>query len=397
MPARTGVRREGRGELPDLIGEIYEAACAPERWTAVLGRVAELTDARTASLLYNDHQSPAANAVFHWGIPPATVKAYLEHYAARDPFYRYTAERVPVGEVVAQNLLIPDPGERRALAGDFYRFMTEHGIYHIAGANLFVDESRIGAITVHRPREWPTWTAHEIHRLQPLIPHFQRAFRIHRQLVDLRAREASLFAMLDSLVTAVILLDRFGRMLYRNPPAESLLREHPAILIRGKKLRPAAAAQADAFQAMIRDVLEAEPGAVCGVRRAMGLRCPLGGAPLPVLAVPIHATGLPIGSRQIGEEVKAALFLSDPDRPSAISPEALGAVYDLSPAEARIAVLLANGYTAEQIAEAAGVSLATVRSQIRAAFRKTGVARQPELVRLVLASPFAQVSGLGSP
>jgi DNA-binding CsgD family transcriptional regulator len=59
-------------------------------------------------------------------------------------------------------------------------------------------------------------------------------------------------------------------------------------------------------------------------------------------------------------------------------------LYQLTPKESEIAALLAIGQTLEEIATANGVTEATVRTQLRAIFAKTGTSRQAGLVRLAL-------------
>ena len=49
---------------------------------------------------------------------------------------------------------------------------------------------------------------------------------------------------------------------------------------------------------------------------------------------------------------------------------------------------LANGMSLKEVAQAYGTSTNTVRVQLQAVFRKTGVNRQVDLVRLFLAGPF---------
>ena len=59
-------------------------------------------------------------------------------------------------------------------------------------------------------------------------------------------------------------------------------------------------------------------------------------------------------------------------------------LFRLTPAEARLAGLLAEGYVLKEAADHLGVTIATVRSQRKQGFQKTGASRQSELVRLVL-------------
>lgn len=58
-------------------------------------------------------------------------------------------------------------------------------------------------------------------------------------------------------------------------------------------------------------------------------------------------------------------------------------LFDLTPAEARVARLIAAGRSVDEIARASSTSELTVRTQLRAIFSKTGVQRQAQLVRLL--------------
>lgn len=58
-------------------------------------------------------------------------------------------------------------------------------------------------------------------------------------------------------------------------------------------------------------------------------------------------------------------------------------LFQLSPAEQRLAELLAQQLSPEACAERLNVSINTVRSQLRALFRKTDTSRQAELASLI--------------
>jgi DNA-binding CsgD family transcriptional regulator len=68
--------------------------------------------------------------------------------------------------------------------------------------------------------------------------------------------------------------------------------------------------------------------------------------------------------------------------------------FRLTPAEARIALGIAEGATLAAIAEARGVSVSTARTQLKSVFAKTNVHRQAELVAL-LAGPYRRRRGPG--
>jgi DNA-binding CsgD family transcriptional regulator len=58
-------------------------------------------------------------------------------------------------------------------------------------------------------------------------------------------------------------------------------------------------------------------------------------------------------------------------------------LFDLTPAEARVARSLAAGNTIDEIAAGATVSANTVRAQVRGILEKTGLHRQVEVVALL--------------
>lgn len=65
-------------------------------------------------------------------------------------------------------------------------------------------------------------------------------------------------------------------------------------------------------------------------------------------------------------------------------PALLESMFDLSPAEARVANAIAQGEDVVAIARRLRVSLHTVRTQLKTVFLKTDTHRQAELVALVL-------------
>jgi DNA-binding CsgD family transcriptional regulator len=91
--------------------------------------------------------------------------------------------------------------------------------------------------------------------------------------------------------------------------------------------------------------------------------------------------------------ISAALFIDTREQPSHnFSISVISELYGLTHAEARLSAALANGYALEEIAEKRKVSMATIRSQLKACFRKTGVSRQVDLVKLILSGPAVLVN-----
>lgn len=66
-----------------------------------------------------------------------------------------------------------------------------------------------------------------------------------------------------------------------------------------------------------------------------------------------------------------------------LSPVTLQNLFGFTPAESRLAVLLANGKSVIECADALGVRISTVREKLGNLFAKTGTSRQPELVSIL--------------
>jgi len=103
--------------------------------------------------------------------------------------------------------------------------------------------------------------------------------------------------------------------------------------------------------------------------------------PLQVLITPVrNSTAFTLCPAQT---ISAIAFVVDPSQRQRPTQDILRALFGLTPAECRVALLLCDGHAPKAIAGTIGVSVETVRSQIKSIFSKTGVKRQGELIRLL--------------
>jgi DNA-binding CsgD family transcriptional regulator len=116
---------------------------------------------------------------------------------------------------------------------------------------------------------------------------------------------------------------------------------------------------------------------------SLTLHDPDGCARLYVDVTPLRAGS--VTSDKMGHTPRAMIVARMPDALVSVRPEALRERFNLTPAEAKLAVDLAQGDPLKDIAGRRGLALGTVRAQLAAIFEKTGVHRQPELVKLLMA------------
>lgn len=101
----------------------------------------------------------------------------------------------------------------------------------------------------------------------------------------------------------------------------------------------------------------------------------------------VMVAGLRLRRDGPGGRARAMLVLRDPDRVAPMGDAMLGQLFGLTPTEARVASLLAEGLRRDQIAAQIGISQTTVAFHLRNIFGKTGAGRQAELVGLILSMP----------
>lgn len=85
-------------------------------------------------------------------------------------------------------------------------------------------------------------------------------------------------------------------------------------------------------------------------------------------------------------DIGAIVFALDPNLNMDELIEAVGALFSLTPVEAKLARLLTNGASLSEAASEMRVREATARSYLKQIFLKTNTNRQADLVRLIMSS-----------
>jgi len=98
-----------------------------------------------------------------------------------------------------------------------------------------------------------------------------------------------------------------------------------------------------------------------------------------------HIIPIRLSARDIFVRCGAALVLTPVNLPQAPPVELVQSLFDLTPAEARVARGLASGKTVDAIARDGGTSANTIRTHVRGVLEKTGCNRQVDIVALLTA------------
>jgi DNA-binding CsgD family transcriptional regulator len=87
----------------------------------------------------------------------------------------------------------------------------------------------------------------------------------------------------------------------------------------------------------------------------------------------------------MGGNRAALILINEPDREDAFSLcMGLQQAFGLTPAEARTAALVGSGLAPQDVADQLGITVGTVRCELKSVFEKLAISRQSELAALVV-------------
>ena len=243
---------------------------------------------------------------------------------------------------------------------------------------LAIQEPQATYLTIGRARAAGAYNSDDIDLFASLLPCIRMTFRSLRLIESAHDERQTLLSLLDRLPTGVALLNRHREPVFINDYARHALADIGDL----DSLLPQSCQQRrQDLPGMHEGRKQSAPGeagaCVHVIQRSSGSR------PLSVIV-----QRLPAGDSGPDDERPAfALIISDPNRAIELDHAALCRLYGLTPAEGRLAALLANGKHIESAAHLLGVSIHTVRTHLKHIFSKTETSSQSDLVRLILSAP----------
>jgi DNA-binding CsgD family transcriptional regulator/PAS domain-containing protein len=367
---------EETAQLLDLIGGIYDAVLEPRLWTGVLERAASFVGGCAASIFWQDSIRNEGNVYYQFGADPQYVQLYFQKYVKLNPL-NMAYLTLNVGEVSSNSIKIP-PAE--FFESRFYKeWVQPQGWIDNAFAILEKSTTSIGAFNVFRHERDGLADDDARRRLGAITPHLRRAALIGK-VVDLKACEAATFAdMLDALAAGIFLLDATGRVVHTNAAGRD-------IFAAGDMLR-SVGCRLIARDPQVNQVLHDAFTATEHGDEAVGAQ----GVAVPMIAHDgarhlVHLLNLTSGERRrsgIAVAATVAVFVHKAALETPSRPEAIARAYKLTPTELRVLLALIEVGGGPGVAEALGIADATVKTHLGHLFRKTGAARQADLVKLV--------------
>jgi DNA-binding CsgD family transcriptional regulator len=363
-----------------LIESIYASAVEPGGWRRFGEEISEAFGRAAVAITmpHPDSEQPFDATRIHLSDEsgPVFVRHLIKGLPWGDAFDGSAMNRF----VFASDWL-PDSELART---DFYReYMQPQSLAPVGPICHQISTSATGkyaAIVIYRRVGCRPFDESDVALGNLLVPHLERGYAIYSRLGSVRRARVALAEVLDRLPTGVLVFDARHSPLIVNRSARRILDLHDGFTIERGRPRLADRREDGMLQGLLAKACEAALSGRRAVGDVMQVSRPSGRRAFALMVAPL--LDAPPGS-PAGEAVSVA-FLADPETGHVSTTDVLEQLYALTPAEAELVQLLAQGRSLEQVATTRSVTMNTVRSQLKQVFTKTDTKRQGELVRLVL-------------
>lgn len=368
--------------VDELIPLIYQGPLEERPWLSFLDALGRRMQCQGAAMVLRLSRKGLPPLIM-WGRQPSLsreearqiqlVHAELGHLDPLRNALRKRGDIFTLDEVIARDAL-----QENAF---YQKVMKPYGLEYELG--MYITEPSGWECTVGLTNgiEGGNFGPEEKQMLSDLRPHLERALelfsRIHRNETELQA----LSETLGRLTIATFIIDGSGRIVHANRAAKLCAETNPHVRVIEDRLVLRNASENATLQELIRKAAQAgQSGESADFVEAVRI----GTASDDHLGVLVRTIQAP--TRYRSDASPAAIVYVAGFSEEMPAEGLVAKIFDLTPSEAHLATLLANGFTLAEAARKLDLTENTVRSYSKAIFSKTGVRRQTDLVRLILRS-----------
>lgn len=363
-------------ELSNLVGDIYDCALDPQRWTQTCKAIAGLCDSGAGGICVHDGGQVLNAPLFVFGHEPGFLQTLAVDYA-QSPMALANG-LCGIGEVSALSMArFQLPGSR------FHReVMQPHAIVDLMWFPALRTGRRVASLHVARRGDAQPFGPRELAVFGLVAPHVCRALSISYATDIGVLKSQMLERTLDGLAAGVFLVARDGHVVSMNAAAERQVRAGTAMRLVDNRLTPVDPVARASLEAAILDAGRGGAGAR-GRDHAVAIPDTAGGGCVATL-LPV-ADGLRGGvlAPFAAFPASVAVFTQVPVDAPFVPGEAFARLHRLTGGELRVLMALAQGLGGVEAAALLGVGEPTVRTHLQRIYSKTGTSRQGDLLRLL--------------
>jgi len=373
----TQVHRHGesKSELDPLLYRIHAWSDASGDWSDVLALLCTRLDGRLATISRHHFASGRGEVICESPESPAYRVAYSE-YASRNPWFLSSVEYA-AGRVLTSDELL---SSRDLIRTDFFRGLLEpQGLLHCIAGVAVRRGPLMYYVSVYRGPDQPPFGERERSSLRTVLAHVSLALGNRWRLRETSDLMKVMMGVVDRYPHPCLLIDANGRVVHGNRSAAVHTVPSVGLSIEGGMLAAALPIDRLALRQAIRDIAASSARGAAESTRTVTLSVPGSNHPS---VVSLHAAGSVFDSES-GDVAELVLVTArNPSFAHDLETCSFVKQFGLSPAQARVGVMIIAGHSLAEAARKLRVSDNTVRSHLKQIFQKTNTHGQMELVHL---------------
>ncbi|HWV43299.1 hypothetical protein [Pseudorhodoplanes sp.] len=371
-------------QLLATLDRLYDAVADLKKWPAFLESATRLFAARGAQIGHTDlvNSRLSFSIVHGYDWSPAHMLRY-EELMSEDPRLPHFSAN-PFKPLHCRMLV----SEEQLHASRVYQeVLSVGGVEYSLGVNLVEDTRTLTYFLVLRDRTQSQFTDADCELMSALIPHLGRALKLQRDLGLVSVERNAAFDALDNMALGIIIIDSDARIKFSNEAARQIAAARDGLRLTAGRL-VVDESDGDSIRKRAQRLIKAALSGQMTPGEAFEIARPSGGEPYTALISALGNSQTRVGWNTLDEQF-AIVYVRDPYQPDETRAEILQRLYGLMPSQARLADLLASGYSLKDAAQKLGITIFSARQYLKLIFQKTSTNRQAELTRKVLLVPNA--------
>jgi DNA-binding CsgD family transcriptional regulator len=369
-------------QFSSLVANIYDAALDPAQWDQTLRRICSVTGGNNSALVIYDPEKRRRPHIIAANFDPLQNRRYDEYFGRIDPLAPIL-ERSPPGVIVTARSVTQESQR----CGEFYNdWAHPNETGDTVFVNLTAGDEGVSTFMIGHAWRTEPFPSPEVLRLAGLLaPHLERALHAQMDFGDLRLTHAGGVDLIDRWRHGCVLISSTGAVLYANRAANEIAASRDGLALCAHGLKAEIPGEDAALQRLIHQARTNSGQAPrSGSRLAISRNSARQSYTIQVL--PVRMNRVYAGSKAVA----ALVLIIDHGCEAQLEPADLRNIYDLTQAEARVALLVLKGHGLQFVAAKLCVGLSTVRVHLQRVFEKTQTHRQAELAKLLveLEAPF---------
>ena len=350
-------------------------------WQQAVGELKDVINADVCAIAVHYYETGRGRFTHASGIDPDYVASYESRYARGDIWLGQEERfRIP-GTVWIDKQLVTRP---ELSESTFHNEWTRpQGLVHHMFGVIERKGKTVVCLVLARREDKPPFTEEEAARLGVMLRAVGSAWRMERSARARVAHTGAAWNVLNRLTLGIILLDHAGQIAALNLKALEVLKRGDPLTAYNGSLSLSLPRENLQLQAIIEEFQSPSPEQPAESSKALAVSRPDGKAPLHLILTRVTNGTAAHGDRRN----LIAVFLSDPEQLGTPREEWLQDLYGLTRVESRLAVLMCQGLTPDEIAKKLRISVHTVRAYLKDVFLKMGVNRQAAMVRRLVDGP----------